>query len=103
LTTVKPNTNGQRIVRMNTKQPSEPDLREHQRLISRALVQGTVRCVERMSGHIDRMAIHLDRVDAQLDRIEARMLSIDHAMTKCADALRAYKRRVLARADEIIE
>jgi hypothetical protein len=76
------------------REPSapEPDLREHQQLITRALVQSTVRCIERMAGHIDRMAIHLDRIDAQLDRIEARMLSIDHAMTKCADAFRAYKR-----------
>jgi hypothetical protein len=68
----------------------EPDLREHRRLITRALVQSTARCIERMAGHIDRTAVHLDRIDAQLDRIEARMVSIDHAMSKCADAFRAY-------------
>ena len=91
---------------MNTKQPvdpaPEPDLQEHRRLITRALVRSAARGAERMTMHAERMAIHvvdrmaarLDRIEVQLDRIDARMRYIDDAMTKFVDAFRAYKRRV---------
>jgi hypothetical protein len=91
---------------MNTKQPvdpgPEPDLQEHRRLITRALVRSAARRAERMTMHaermainvVDRMAARLDRIEVQLDRIDARMRYIDDAMTKFVDAFRAYKRRV---------
>ena len=84
---------------MNTKQPvdpaPEPDLQEHRRLITRALVRCAARRAERMTMHIvDRVAARLDRIEVQLDRIDAGMRHIDDAMTKFVDAFRAYKRRV---------
>jgi len=89
---------------MNTKQPAdppEPDLQEHRRLITRALVRSAARRAERMTMHAERMAMHvvdrmaarLDRFEVQLDRMDARMRHIDDAMTKFVDAFRAYKRR----------
>ena len=91
---------------MNTKQPvdpaPEPDLQEHRRLITRALVRCAARRAERMTMHAERMTMHivdrvaarLDRIEVQLDRIDARVRHIDDAMTKFVDAFRAYKRRV---------
>ena len=91
---------------MNTKQPvdpaPEPDLQEHRRLITSALVRSAARGAERMTTHAERIAIHvvdrttarLDRIEVQLDRIDAGMRHIDDAMTKFVDAFRAYKRGV---------
>jgi hypothetical protein len=49
----------------------QPDLREHQRLIIRALVQNLACGVERMAASVDGIEASVDRIDAQLDRIEA--------------------------------
>jgi hypothetical protein len=87
---------------MNTKQPPEPDLQEHQRLMTRALLRSAARRAGRMTMHIEHMAMHvvdsmaarLDSIEAQLDRIDVKMGHIDDAMTKFVDAFRAHQKRV---------